>query len=294
MLNKNSVLSVLLLSILIPGIFYVYIYISDEWTNDMKQLESEFNGRIGVYAINSGTGKVFSYRANERFPLCSSFKGFLAAAVLAKSQDGHLNISEIVSYQRRKLEHHSPITERFKNEGMSVSDMTAAALQYSDNGAANMILEKYIGGPYGMTNFMRSIGDSSFRLDRYELDLNTAIPGDDRDTSTPESVAKSLRKLALGNILNTKEKEIYQQWLIGNTTGAERIRYSIPKEWKVGNKTGTCGVYGTANDFAVIWPSGSSPIVIAVYTTKNQKDAKHDDRVIAEASKIAIRKLWQD
>nr|WP_085562405.1 carbapenem-hydrolyzing class A beta-lactamase IMI-5 [Enterobacter cloacae]AME15649.1 IMI-5 beta-lactamase [Enterobacter cloacae] len=269
----------------------LYSYANENGIDEIKNLEKKFNGRIGVYALDTGSGKSFAYRANERFPLCSSFKGFLAASVLKGSQDKQLNFSEIVNYNTRSLEPNSPITAKYKEQGMPLGEMAAAALQYSDNAATNIILERYIGGPVGMTKFMRSIGDEEFRLDRYELDLNTAIPGDERDTSTPEAVGKSLKNLALGNILNDSEKETYQTWLKGNTTGAARIRSSVPREWVVGDKTGTCGAYGTANDYAVVWPDDRAPLIISVYTTKYEKDAKHEEEFIAEASRIAIKTL---
>ncbi|UAN29788.1 IMI family carbapenem-hydrolyzing class A beta-lactamase (plasmid) [Serratia ureilytica] len=287
--SKPSRISILLSSFLISISFSSQVNASG--IDEIKKLETDFNGRIGVYALDTGSGKSFSYKANERFPLCSSFKGFLAAAVLKGSQDNQLNINQVVNYNTRSLEFHSPITTKYKENGMSLGDMAAAALQYSDNAATNIILERYIGGPEGMTKFMRSIGDKDFRLDRWELDLNTAIPGDERDTSTPAAVAKSLKNLALGNILNDHEKEIYQTWLKGNTTGAARIRASVPNDWVVGDKTGSCGAYGTANDYAVVWPKNRAPLIISVYTTKNEKEAKHNDKLIAETSRIAIKNL---
>ncbi|MGQ6476260.1 IMI family carbapenem-hydrolyzing class A beta-lactamase (plasmid) [Serratia ureilytica] len=287
--TKPSIIAILLSYFLIPISFFSQANASG--IDEIKKLETDFNGRIGVYALDTGSGKSFSYKANERFPLCSAFKGFLAAAVLKGSQDNQLNINQIVNYNARSLEFHSPITTKYKENGMSLGDMAAAALQYSDNGATNIILERYIGGPEGMTKFMRSIGDKDFRLDRWELDLNTAIPGDERDTSTPAAVAKSLKTLALGNILNSHEREIYQTWLKGNTTGAARIRASVPSDWVVGDKTGSCGAYGTANDYAVVWPKNRAPLIISVYTAKNEKEAKHNDKVIAETSRIAIKNL---
>ncbi|ERK11430.1 Beta-lactamase [Serratia fonticola AU-AP2C] len=254
----------------------------------LKRLENDFGGRIGVYAIDTGSNKTFGYRANERFPLCSSFKGFLAAAVLSKSQQQEGLLNQRIRYDNRVMEPHSPVTEKQITTGMTVAELSAATLQYSDNGAANLLLEKLIGGPEGMTSFMRSIGDNVFRLDRWELELNSAIPGDDRDTSTPKAVAESMQKLAFGNVLGLTERHQLMSWFKGNTTGGARIRASVPANWVVGDKTGTCGVYGTANDYAVIWPVGHAPIVLAVYTSKPDKESKHSDAVIADASRIVL------
>ncbi|AVN35090.1 carbapenem-hydrolyzing class A beta-lactamase SME-4 [Serratia marcescens] len=264
---------------------------SDAAAKQIKKLEEDFDGRIGVFAIDTGSGNTFGYRSDERFPLCSSFKGFLAAAVLERVQQKKLDINQKVKYESRDLEYHSPITTKYKGSGMTLGDMASAALQYSDNGATNIIMERFLGGPEGMTKFMRSIGDNEFRLDRWELELNTAIPGDKRDTSTPKAVANSLNKLALGNVLNAKVKAIYQNWLKGNTTGDARIRASVPADWVVGDKTGSCGAYGTANDYAVIWPKNRAPLIVSIYTTRKSKDDKHSDKTIAEASRIAIQAI---
>lgn len=268
------------------------IVLANTYTNEVTKIESDFNGRVGIYALNTETGKVFEYRADERFPLCSSFKSFLAAAVLHKDQNAPGLLKEVVQYRGRHMEPHSPITGARKSSGMTVYEMAESTLQYSDNGAANMLMEKYINGPEGMTLFMRSIGDDQFRLDRWELDLNSAIPGDPRDTSTPKAVSNSLHKLISGKVLDVEHQKIFEKFMIGNTTGNARIRSSVPQDWVVGDKTGTCGNYGTANDHAIIWPSnGSSPWVVSIYTTRNKEDAPHSDAVIAQLAGVAIKAI---
>ncbi|WP_176429235.1 serine hydrolase, partial [Vibrio sp. V05_P4A8T149] len=143
--------------------------------------------------------------------------------------------------------------------------------------------------PQGMNNFMKSIADQDFRLDRWELELNTAIPGDERDTSTPRSMATSLGKLSFSNVLTASHQNLFHDWLIGNTTGDNRIRAVVPKQWKVGDKTGTCGAYGAASDVAVIWREKASPLVIAIYTHKSEPTAKHSDKLIAEVAKETLQ-----
>ncbi|AXT46233.1 MULTISPECIES: carbapenem-hydrolyzing class A beta-lactamase CRH-1 [Chromobacterium] len=253
----------------------------------LAKLERDFGGSIGVYAIDTGSGATVANRPNERFPMCSSFKGFLAAGVLAQSQDKPGLLDKRIRYSKAALPNWSPITTKHQASGMTVAELNAASVQYSDNGAANLLL-KEINGPAALTAFMRSIGDASFRLDRREPELNSAIPGDPRDTSTPKAVAESAQKLALGKALPEPQRQQLADWLKGNTTGNARIRAAVPAGWEVGDKTGTCGVYGTANDFAVIWPPKRAPIVLAVYTKHAKKEAKHSDEVIAAAARAAL------
>ncbi|HBX9729349.1 TPA: KPC family carbapenem-hydrolyzing class A beta-lactamase [Klebsiella pneumoniae] len=254
------------------------------------KLEQDFGGSIGVYAMDTGSGATVSYRAEERFPLCSSFKGFLAAAVLARSQQQAGLLDPPIRYGKNALVPWSPISEKYLTTGMTVAELSAAAVQYSDNAAANLLL-KELGGPAGLTAFMRSIGDTTFRLDRWELELNSAIPGDARDTSSPRAVTESLQKLTLGSALAAPQRQQFVDWLKGNTTGNHRIRAAVPADWAVGDKTGTCGVYGTANDYAVVWPTGRAPIVLAVYTRAPNKDDKHSEAVIAAAARLALEGL---
>ncbi|CAI8811295.1 carbapenem-hydrolyzing class A beta-lactamase [Pseudomonas zeae] len=252
------------------------------------ELEKDFGGRIGVSAIDTGSNRTFEYRADERFPLCSSFKGFLAGAVLSRSEQQEGLLQKRIHYENRVMEPHSPISEKHMSVGMTVAELAAAAVQYSDNGATNLLLENVLEGPGGMTAFMRDLGDTSFRLDRWELELNSAIPGDVRDTSTPYAIANSLQKIAVGDSLQPATRQQLVDWLIGNTTGGARIRAGVPADWIVGDKTGTCGLYGTANDYAVIWPKTSAAIVLAIYTAKPNKDDKHSDTVIAAATRAVL------
>lgn len=283
---------VLSFSLLLP--FLPFTSFAETWPQGdiarqkIVKLEKDFGGRIGVSAIDTGANRTFDFRADERFPLCSSFKGFLAGAVLSHSQQQEGLLEKRIDYKNRVMEPHSPISAQHSSTGMTVAQLAAAALQYSDNGATNLLLENVLGGPAGMTTFMRTLGDTSFRLDRWELELNSAIPGDDRDTSTPHAIARSLQKIALGEALQTAPRQQLVDWLIGNTTGGARIRAGVPVEWVVGDKTGTCGVYGTANDYAVIWPKTSAPIVLAIYTAKPNKEDKHSDAVIAEVTRAVL------
>jgi beta-lactamase class A len=252
-------------------------------TGLLARLEKESGGRLGVAAFNTADGRQLLHRADERFPLCSTFKMMLAAAVLAR--DPSL-LEKRIRYEKSDLVPHSPVTGKRVAEGMTMEALCEATLQYSDNTAANLLM-KQIGGPAAVTAYARSIGDSEFRLDRWETELNSAIPGDLRDTTTPQAMAKSLQKLVMGDALPLHCRRQLKDWMIGNTTGATRIRAGVPAGWIVADKTGA-GDYGTVNDIAVIWPPGRPPMLLAVYVTLPGKDDKARVELHGEVAKVAI------
>ncbi|WP_232662840.1 class A beta-lactamase [Pseudonocardia sp. TRM90224] len=254
---------------------------------DLAALEGRFGARLGVYAISPISGKEVRHRPDELFPMCSTFKGLAVAALLDKFPISHLE--EVVPFTSRALLDGSPISKENVGSGMTVRELCDAAIRYSDNTAANLLLEQ-IGGPAELTAFLRSLGDDVTRLDRIEPELNSAEPGDPRDTTSPRAIGNDYRELVLGKRLATDTKFELTRWLTTNTTGDDRIRAGLPPDWKVGDKTGT-GSYGTANDVAIAWPPSMPAIVVSILSTKPAKDAVADSALIAEAAKIVAAQL---
>ena len=254
---------------------------------DWAALETDSTGRLGVASLDTADGSVLQHRANERFPLCSTAKLWIAAAVLKQSTHDSGLLERRIQYRSSALVTYSPITQQHVDSGMAVAALCAAALQYSDNTAANLLM-KLLGGPAAITAFARSVGDGAFRLDRWETALNSALPGDPRDTSTPATLAASLAQLTTGTALAPVQRAQLVTWLQGNTTGAARIRAGVPAGWPVGDKTGT-GDYGTTNDVAVLWPPGRPPIVLVVLFTQPQPNAGPREDVVAAATRIALQ-----
>lgn len=238
--------------------------------------------------VNTANNRMVLYRADERFPLCSTFKVMGVSAILKKNMtDSHL-LNQRVMYEKQQVVAWSPITLKHVTGGMTVSELCAAAIMYSDDTAINLLMKK-LGGPLAVTAFARSIDDMTFRVDHWEPDLNCS-PGDSHDTTTPVAMQKSLQQLALGNILEKTQREQLLTWLKNNTTGKDRIRAGVPKDWLVADKTGS-GDYGTTNDVAIIWPPKGKPIVVAIYFTQNKKDAATRSDVIASAIRLVINEL---
>jgi beta-lactamase class A len=250
-------------------------------------LETRFDTRLGLHAVDTGTGREVAHRPDERFPLCSTFKVLAVAAMLAGNPPEHLQTR--VRYAATDVVDASPVTAEHVADGLTVAEVCDAALRYSDNTAGNLLLDD-IGGPGAVTAFARSLGDDVTRLDRRETDLNSAIPGDERDTTSPRAIAADLRELILGTRLDVADRTLLTDWMVGNTTGGTRIRAGLPADWRVGDKTGA-GRYGTVDDVAVAWPPGRAPIVLAVLSTGNGEEEKGDNAVIAEAARIVAAEL---
>jgi beta-lactamase class A len=262
---------------------------ADAAANDrLGALESASGGRLGVAGLNTADGVQVGYRADERFPFCSTFKVMAVSAILRRSADESSLLQQRLAYTKDDVVAYSPITGAHTGEGMTVSELCAAALQYSDNTAANLII-RILGGTAAVTRFARSIGDDEFRLDRQETALNEAAPHDPRDTTTPAAMVRSLQRLALGDQLGTAERTMLVDWMKGNTTGAKRIRAGLPG-WTVADKTGT-GDHGTTNDIGLAWPAGKPPIVLAIYFTQPEKAASPRDDVLSLAATIVAEAL---
>ncbi|MFB7995917.1 class A beta-lactamase [Streptomyces sp. NPDC056002] len=257
----------------------------------LSELEAGYPGRIGVHALHTGTGAVLAHRAHERFAIASTFKVLAASAILRRAREQEPGLLDVlIRYGRDDLVAASPRTELHLETGMTVRELCDAALTYSDNTAANLLMRR-IGGPAGVTAFARSLGDTVTRLDRWETDLNTNLPGDRRDTTTPAAMTEDLRALVLGDALHPLDRGQLIRWLVENTTGDKRIRAGLPPGWRVGDKTGS-PAYGGVNDVAVAWPpGGGAPLIVSVYTTRLDPDTPGEDRIAADITRVAVDAL---
>ncbi|MFI6103245.1 class A beta-lactamase [Streptomyces sp. NPDC051310] len=261
---------------------------TEPYIRELKALERKFGARLGVYAVDTGTGREVAHNDGLRFPYASTFKALAAGAVLRKyTVDG---MGERVTYSRDELVEPSPVTEKHVGTGMTLDALCEAAVRFSDNTAANLLLDR-LGGPKGLDAVLEGLGDDVTRMERREPELGRWTPGDTRDTSTPRALAGDLRAFVLGDVLGPAERARLTRWLKTNVTGDELIRAGVPKGWVVGDKTGTGGSYGARNDIAVVWPPDGAPIVMAIMSNRGEKDAEHDNRLIAQAASVVAGAL---
>jgi beta-lactamase class A len=253
---------------------------------DFAALEAASGGRLGVTLLDTGSGQRFGHRQDERFPMCSTFKFALCATVLRLADQGKLSLDRRLAMTTQDLLSHAPVTARHVGKDVTVRDLCRATMVTSDNPAANLLL-RVVGGPAGVTAFLRASGDAVTRNDRYEPDMNRFAPGDPRDTTSPAAMAASLQRLVLGELLQPASRQQLADWLIDNETGDARLRAGLSKAWRVGDKTGSNGD-DTTNDIAILWPlAGGAPWVLTSYLQGARVDDAARNDVLRQVAIIA-------
>ncbi len=250
----------------------------------LASLEKRTGGRLGVCVLDTKSNASFGHRQDERFAMCSTFKALAAAFVLARVDKGEEKLGRRIAIAKADLHSHSPVAEKHVGDTMTVGELCDAAVTYSDNAAANLLLASF-GGPDGLTAWLRSIGDETTRLDRTEPALNEAKPGDPRDTTTPAAMIRTLGKLLLEDVLSPSSRDQFTAWLVANRTGGRRLRAGLPAGWTIGEKTGTSG-HGEVGDVGFMRPRDGHTILASVYIAEATKPMKELEPIFAEVGKL--------
>jgi beta-lactamase class A len=256
----------------------------------LTPIEQKTGGRLGVYALNVETGKVLEHRAEERFAMCSTFKWLLAAQLLMRVDTAELRLDERTKYGSADLLEYAPSAKEHLNEGsMTLEELARAAVTVSDNTATNLLLAK-LGGPHSLTQLAVSLADVVTRLDRNEPSLNTNLPNDPRDTTTPRAMVELMNQVLVGRVLAPASRERLLGWMRACETGRNRLRAGLPADWTVADKTGT-GENGACNDVALVMPASQSPILIACYISEAKAPLPVLESAHADVAREVARSL---
>lgn len=255
-----------------------------------KAIETRLQTRIGIAVFAPSATLNWNYNGSDRFPMNSTMKAFACAALLRRADTNRSDLNQGVEITKDMIVPYSPTTEKhIGSSRLTLADLCEAAVTTSDNTAVNLVLEE-IGGPAGLTSYMRSIGDNDSPPDRTEPALNEGAPGDPRDTTTPLAAARSLHKLVLSDALSPSSRRQLTTWLEGNKVGDAALRAGLPDNWRIGDKTGAGG-YGSRGNIAIIWPPGHIPVAVAVYLTENTADLRARNTAIAEIGAALVDSL---
>lgn len=252
----------------------------------VKNIEQNLDARIGISVIKAQDGTTWGYRDNEPFPMASTAKAFICAYLISKAPNTR---KQVVTINEDDILEYAPVSKTLIGKSVTIENLCEITLRTSDNTAINKVL-KALGGPTKVTMFLRSIGDKKTRFDRYEPYLNTAIPGDPRDTTTPIDSAKTLKTIMLGDILDNESKNKFEYWLQSNKVGDSLLRSVLPKGWHIADRTGAGG-FGTRGIIALVRPQDHQPIIISIYITNTKASMQKRDTAIADIGKYIFSKI---
>jgi len=278
----------------IVGVSIVTLAASSQYANalevgalskSVQAEEARLDARIGMAVFDVKDGSRWAHRGDERFPLNSTHKSFSCAALLKQVDQHMLALENIISIERASLVAYSPVIEKAGGQ-VTLRDACAASVSWSDNTAANIVTEA-IGGTQAFTNFMRDIGDPHTRLDRKEPEMNEAAPNDLRDTTTPNAIVESLRRIVLGDVLRQDSRALLNDWMINDRVADALLRASLPRTWSIADKSGAGG-YGSRSIVAVIWPENREPVVVGIYITQTRASMAQSNAAIARIGKVLV------
>ncbi|MDZ7883708.1 MAG: class A beta-lactamase [Mycobacterium sp.] len=260
----------------------------DTVTLDLAAVEDRYQARIGMSAVDLNSAARLQHRPDDRFAMCSTFKTYAAARVLQLAEQGQLRLDTPVPIQEADIVENSPVTSANVGGSITLEQICAAALEKSDNTAGNLLLQR-IGGPPGITTFARSVGDDQSRLDRWETELNTALPGDPRDTTTPRALAAGYREVLVGAALTHELRARLLSWMKANATSQKRFRAGLPAGWTSADKTGA-GDFGSTNDAGLlIGPAGQRIIMVVLTRSRDDvSDAPPLNDAIADTVRLTV------
>ena len=250
------------------------------------------NGRIGVAAIDLGSGRNIAVLGDQPFPLASTSKIAIAATFLQGVDDGRYRLSDLyplmVPVASAKL---SSAVAPVRPGGMvSAHGLIELALTRSDNQATDALLAA-VGGPQAVNRWMRMAGLTGVRIDR---DIATLVRDDGifdpattvdlRDSTTPQAMVRLLSGLHRGEWLSASSRAVIFGAMERCVTGKRRIAGLLPEGARVAHKTGTLS--NTASDVGIITTPDGRTIAVAIYVTGQGGKQGRDARIASIARTI--------
>jgi beta-lactamase class A len=255
-------------------------------TETIATMESDLQARIGIQILDTADGWTWGHRQDERFLMASTFKSVLCGAVLQAADQDRLDLTEPVPIRADQIHGHAPVTKGQIDGQLPVADLCLATLDLSDNGAANLLIDR-LGGPSEVTAFLRGIGDPVTRLDRKEPDLNLFAPGDPRDTTSPAAMVATWQALLLGDALTPASRGLLNDWMsLGGVTG-DFFRASAPAGWRIADKSGG-GRDHTRAIVGLLTPPDRAPFVVAIYLSDTPANWSTRNKAVSDLSRAVV------
>lgn len=296
---------------------------ADRLRRQIERVIPQARGEVGVAIKHLETGAEVAIRADEPFPMASTFKLPILVELYAQQRAGRLSFDEMVELTPHDQHLGSgDISVNFTLPGvrLSLRNLMNLMMMISDNSATDVLLARV--GAANVTARMRALGLTGIRVDRscQELILDygghdteklkgllleelrplmrrgPGAPGaearderyaaDPRDQATPRDMTRLLEMLWRGQVVDREASREILELMKRCRTGAARLKGLLPAGTVVAHKTGTVG--GTVNDLGIIYlPDEAGHVAITVFAKRTRADGEDVERVIAEIGRYA-------
>lgn len=281
-------------------------------------------GDVGVAVRHLESGAEVLVRAEEPFPMASTFKLPILVELYAQERAGKVTFDELRDLTPADQHIGSgDISVNFDLPGvrMSIRNLTNMMMMISDNSATDTLLARV--GAANVTARMRALGLNGIRVDRSTQELildyggqdterlkgmllqelrplirrppedeaarlarDTRYAADPRDQATPRDMARLLELIWRGQAVDAEASKAMLELMKRCRTGAARIKGLLPRDTVVAHKTGTVG--GTVDDVGIIYlPYDAGHVAISVFAKRTRADSEDVERVIAEIARYA-------
>ncbi len=284
----------------------------------IEQIASGLAGRIGFAAQEIGGDEVIAFNGDETFAMASTYKVAIATAVLDRVDRGELSLDQLVEVPLDMMVvGETALAETFPHPGLqlSVANLIEVMITESDNTATDVSMG-LAGGPAAVTENLRRLGITDFRVDRLtteilrdfyglpgpatpevvaeayrnnpalvteQADRNPDFEADPRDHATPLAMLQLLLAIDGGTAMSPESREFLLGVMSRTRTGVGRLKGLLPRGTPVAHKTGTTG--GVANDVGFITLPDGRRFAIAVFTNSSETPVSDRDRAIAEITR---------
>jgi beta-lactamase class A len=286
-------------------------------------------GSLGVGVEDLSTGQIISFNGEKRFPLQSSFKAPLGAAVLAEVEAGRLRLNDMLLIEDVDLSPpHSPIADAWPGRNTyTVQELLERAVGDSDNTAADVLMKR-IGGPGAVTAWLEGRKVDHLDVDRYERQLQPdslglasfraewkgeaayraaldKIPAadrrratlkylaDPRDTATPLGALRFLEALNQGELLDVESRRVLGRITSQTDSGPGRLHAALPDGARLAHKTGTArtdlGFTPAVNDLGVYTLKDGRKFAVVVFVSGSALSVADQERAIADVGRVVIK-----
>jgi len=124
-----------------------------------------------------------------------------------------------------------------------------------------------------------------------------AYVADPYDGAQPVAIVQALARLKRGQLLSTANSTWMMDTMMANTTGHSRLRAGAPRDWEIGDKTGTGQDWDGAsvgiNDIALMTAPDGRTYAVAVMIQRTKQGLESRRRFMQSVSRTVVD-FWRE